>query len=184
MDRASALALLHSHLQAANLRSHCVASEAIMRALARRLGQDEERWGLAGLLHDLDFEATRDEPGRHTVVACQALRDAGVDDEIIDAIRHHNAEALHLQRSTVFHHALAAAETITGLIVASALVQPDRKLASVKPESVIKRMAKKDFARAVDRNVIRECEKLGMTLDEFVALSLSAMQEVAGELGL
>jgi len=184
MDRASALALLHNHLRAANLRSHCLASEAIMRALARRLGQDEERWGLAGLLHDLDFEATREEPGRHTVVASQALRHAGIDDEVIDAIRHHNAEALNLQRSTLFHHALAAAETITGLIVASALVQPDKKLASVKPESVIKRMAKKDFARAVDRNVIRECEKLGLTLEEFVELAVGAMQGVAGELGL
>ena len=104
--------------------------------------------------------------------------------EIIQTIKAHNAAALGISRETAFEHALACAETITGLIVATALVQPDKKLASVKPKSVIKRMKKKDFARNVDRDIIMECEAAGVPLDEFVELSLKAMCAIADELGL
>ena len=184
MTRDEALALLRRHMTADALIKHCLASEAIMRHLARRLGEDEESWALAGLLHDIDFEETKDAPARHTLRAEEILREAGVSGDIIDAIKGHNAESLGFQRSTRFQHALACAETITGLIVATALVYPDKKLASVKPESVVKRMKKKDFARNVNRGVILECETLGLSLDAFAALSLEAMQGIAGDLGL
>jgi putative nucleotidyltransferase with HDIG domain len=155
-----------------------------MRRCAREVGQDVEAWGLAGLLHDVDFEQTRDAPDRHGAVGCDLLAQAGLAPDVVDAIRHHNAEGLGLKRATPFHHALAAAETITGLIVATALVQPDRKLASVQPASVLKRMKKKDFARAVNREVIAECERFGVPLDRFVALAVEAMQGIAEALGL
>jgi len=184
MNRDEALALLKEHVRTENLLKHCIASEAIMRHLARRLGEDEEKWGIAGLLHDLDFDETKDEPARHGLRAEGILREHGLDEESIQAIKAHNAEGLGLQRSTRFHHALAAAETITGLIVATALVYPDKKLAAVKPKSVTKRMKKKDFARNVSREIIMECEEIGVDLADFAALSLQAMQEVAGELGL
>lgn len=184
MTRDEALQLLEEHLKADNLRKHCLAAEAIMRALAHHFGEDEERWGLAGLLHDLDFEETRDDPARHGLVAAELLKQKGFDDEFVEAVKAHNAEGLGLVRETRFQHALAAAETITGLIVATALVYPDKKLASVKTSSITKRMKKKDFARNVSREIIMECEEIGLTLQEFAEISLRAMQGIAGELGL
>ena len=184
MERAEALSLLNEHLKNANLVKHCLATEAIMRSLAERLGEDADLWGLAGLLHDLDFERTKDTPEQHTLQTLEILKNYDLPQELLQAIKAHNAEALGIERRSAFDFALAAAETITGLIVACALVQPDKKLASVKPESVIKKMKKKDFARNVNRDIIRECEKLGMSLDEFVRLSLEAMRNITDELGL
>jgi len=184
MNRDDAWKLLNEHLRMENLVKHCLATEAIMRALAERLGKDKDTWCLAGLLHDLDFERTQNEPAKHTIETAAVLEKHGIASEIIQAIKAHNAEALGFQRQSDFEHALAAAETVTGLIVATALVYPDKKLASVKPSSITKRMKRKDFARGVNRDIILECEKLGLTLDQFVELSLTAMQGVAGQLGL
>lgn len=184
MDRNEALAILKEHLTQDNLVKHCLATEAIMRALAEKFGEDVDKWGLAGLLHDLDFEQTQSDPSRHGLETAEALAAHGVDPEIIQTIKAHNAEHLGLQRQTRFEHALACTETITGLIVATALVYPDKKLASVKPKSVTKRMKKKDFARNVSREIIMECEQIGLSLEEFVHVSLTAMQGVSEELGL
>ena len=184
MERAEALELLKTHLANDRLVAHCVATEAIMRALAPRFDADSDVWGLAGLLHDLDFEETGEDETRHAEVAAERLAEHGVSPEIVNAIRKHNAEGLGLQRETEFEHALTCAETITGLIVATALVYPDKKLASVKPKSVTKRMKTAHFARSVSRERIRECETIGIPLAEFVALSLAAMTEIAEELGL
>ena len=178
------LSLLESHVKTDALIKHCLATEAIMRALARRLGEDEEAWGTAGLLHDLDFEETKNDPQEHGLKTAGILASAGIGPEVIECIKAHNAEALGIERNTDFAHALAAAETITGLIVATALVYPDQKLASVKPGSIIKRMKKKDFARAVNRQIIMECEQVGLSLAEFVELSLKAMQGISDALGL
>lgn len=184
MNRDEALDLLKTHVKTENLIKHCLATEAIMRRLARHLGEDEDTWGVAGLIHDLDFDQTKDTPDRHGLMTAEMLAERGVAEDMIDAIKAHNAEGLGLERTKPFHHALACAETITGLVVATALVYPDKKLASVKVKSVRKRMKKKDFARNVNRDIIMECEKLGLTLDEFIELSLSAMQEIAEALGL
>ena len=184
MKRDEALALLRDCVKSENLVKHCLATEAILRALAARLKADAEVWGQAGLLHDLDFEETKDTPAQHSLKTAQILEQHGFPPEFVKAVKAHNAEALGLKRETPLEFALAAAETITGLIVATALVQPDKKLASVRPESVIKRMKKKDFARNVNREIILEYEKLGLSLEEFVALSVEAMQGMAGELGL
>ena len=184
LTRDEAHALLCEHVQAENLRKHCLATEAILRSLASRLGEDEELWGTVGLIHDLDFERTKDAPAEHTLVTCQLLADKGLPDHALQAIREHNAEALGIPRQSKLGIALACGETITGLIVATALVYPDKKLASVKPKSVRKRMKKKDFARAVSREIIGECERIGLELGEFIDLSLEAMQGVAADLGL
>ena len=175
---------MESHLEADNLRKHSLASEAIMRALARRLGHDEDIWGMAGLLHDLDYDQTKDDPTRHGLVTAEILGDKGVAPEIIQAIKSHNAEALGLSRQTPLDLALTCAETMTGMVVATTLVYPDKKVKLVKPKSITKRMKEKQFARGVRREHIMLCEELGVPLAEFAALSLAAMSEIDEELGL
>lgn len=184
IGRERALELLNQHLSNPNLVKHCLASEAVMRRLARHFGEDEELWGLTGLLHDLDVELTLNDLPRHTHETVRILREEGVAAEIIEAIRMHNEAAHGDKRSERFHHALAAGETITGLIIASALVYPDKKLASVKPKSVRKRYKEKLFAAGANREIIAECEQIGIPVPEFCDLCLAAMQEIAADLGL
>ncbi len=184
MTREEAEGLLKEHVKNGRMLDHCYASEAVLRALARRLGRDEERWGLAGLLHDIDIEAVGGDLARHGIEAERILAGAGIDPEIVDAVKMHNEAVCGTSRCTEFQHALAAGETVTGLIVATALVQPDRKIASVKVKSITKRMKEKAFAASVNRETIRECEKLGIPLDEFAEISLAAMRGIAGRLGL
>ena len=184
MNRQEAWNLLVTSLKQENLVKHCLATEAIMRALAKELGRDVESWGIAGLLHDLDFEATKDEPHRHTLRTAEVLLEKGLPEEIIQAIKAHNAEALGLNRTGDMDYALSAAEALTGLIAAAALVLPDKKLSSLKPQSILRRMKEKAFARNVNRETILECEKLGFSLEWFVELGLRAMQGISQELGL
>ncbi len=184
VTRAEALEMVHSHIKNENLVNHSLAAEAVMRAAAARLGEDLEKWGLAGLLHDLDAE-TQPDLATHTRETAAILQDKGVDSEIVEAIRLHNPTAWPgEERRSRFHFALAAGETITGLIIAAALVNPEKKLAAVKAKSVKKRYKEKAFARGADRDVIAECEKAGIPLAEFCEMSLVAMQEIAGEIGL
>ncbi len=185
MEREKALELLRTHVKNDNLVKHCLASEAVMRALAARLGADPALWGLAGLLHDIDVELTAGDLSRHTHEAVRILKENGLPDTLIEAVKLHN-EAAHggIKRSETFHKALAAGETLTGLITATALVYPDRKLSSVKASSVTKRMKDKRFAASVDRGIIMECEAAGLKLEEFVELSLSAMRGISADLGL
>jgi len=184
ISREAALALVRERIDNPNLVNHCLASEAVMRALAPRFGADPELWGLAGLLHDLDAESQPD-LATHTLETAALLEARGVAAEIIEAIRMHNETAQGgRRRAEPFHHALAAGETITGLIVATALVYPDRKLASVRARSVRKRYKERAFAAGADRGIIAECETIGIPLDEFCAICLQAMQGIADEIGL
>ncbi len=159
--------------------AHCHASELVMRALATRLGEDPDKWGIAGLPHDIDVEITDANLLTHAMEAVKILEKNGVDPEIMEAIMLHNEDAAHKQsRSKKFHYALAAGETITGLIFATALVYPDKKIFSVKPKSIVKRMKEKAFAASVKRENILECENLGINLDEFATPSLEALKEM------
>lgn len=155
-----------------------------MRALAEKLGHDADQWGIAGLLHDIDVEITDADPKRHGLEGIPILEAAGMDPESIEAIKMHNEEASGLPRDKEYHHALAAGETITGMIVATTLVYPDKKLASVKPKSVVKRMKQKAFAASVNRDTILECEKIGIPLPEFADLAVKAMREISEQIGL
>ena len=182
--REKALARLREHIQNEKTIIHSLASEAVMRALALHLGEDENRWGLTGLLHDIDVEVTNADPKVHALKAEELLGDFGFDSEMLDAIRMHNDEATGIARSTRFQYALAAGETITGLIYATTLVYPDKKIESIKYKSVRKRMKEKAFAASVNRDIIRECEELGISLDEFIQLSVDAMKKISGQIGL
>ena len=184
ITKEDAVALLCKYVKNERMLYHCYATEVVMMALARRLGQDEERWRIAGLLHDLDLELVDGNLTAHTHETAKILDGMGVDPEIIDAIKMHNEDAWGMKRNTVFHHALAAGETITGMIAATALVYPDKKLASVKTKSVPKRMKEKAFAASVNRDTIMECEKLGIPLGEFAEICLGAMKEISDRLGL
>jgi len=164
--------------------NHCYSSEAVMRGIARYLGRDEEKWGLAGLLHDLDVEIVNVDSSIHGKETTRILTELNVDLEIVDAIRMHNETSAGEKRSKEFQYALAAGETLTGLIVATTLVYPDRKLSSVKPKSVIKRMKEKKFAASVRRENIMECELIGIPLSEFVEISINAMRSISDEIGL
>lgn len=184
ITRQDALELVRQHLKNPNMVNHCLASEAVLGALAEKLGEDVDKWRLAGLLHDLDAESHPD-LDIHTRETARILQAGGVDPEIVEAIRLHNARAYPgKSRSTRLQHALAAGETITGLIVAAALVNPAKKLAAVKPKSVKKRFKEKAFARGADREIIKECELLGIEVPEFCELALAAMQDIADDIGL
>jgi len=184
MNRSRAIELLNTYIQNPRMKNHCYASEAVLGALARRLGKDEEVWSFAGLLHDLDVEITNADPKVHGLKTAEILTEEGFDPEAVEAIRLHNEMATGIKRSTEFQYALAAGETITGLIVATTLVYPDKKIASVKPKSVVKRMKEKAFSASVDRDIIRECELIGIPLAEFAELSINAMKEIGEEIGL
>lgn len=183
LTRDEALRMLEENVSAQNLRYHCLATEAIMRALAADRGEDQDVWGLAGLLHDIDFEETGDTPERHGQVAAEMLRGL-LPEEAVRAVVAHNAECNGSERETDFEHLLSAAESVTGLISATALIYPERKLAPVKAKSVVKRMTKTGFARAVNRDSIRECTEAGYELDVFVRLALDSMKEIAEDIGL
>jgi len=176
------LDLLKKHISNPKMIAHSLASEAVLKALAKKFGEDEGIWGYAGLLHDIDVEITNADPKTHALVGAQMLTNE-LPAEAIDAIKMHNEHATGLARTTRFQFALAAGETITGLIFATALVYPDKKIESVKVKSVTKRMKEKIFAASVNRETILECEKIGIPLDEFVDIALGALRPIASEIG-
>ena len=178
------LSLLKSHIANPKMIAHSLASEAVMKALARRFGENEDVWGMAGLLHDIDVELTGADPLRHGPEGAAMLQQEDLPAEVLDAIGMHNEKATgEKKRTTLFQHALAAGETITGLIFAVALVYPDKKISSVKTKSVTKRMKEKAFAASVNREAIMECETIGIPLNEFTQLALEALAPIEEELG-
>ena len=183
-NREKAIDRLHEYIKNEKTVIHSLSSEAVLRALATRLDEDVDRWGLTGLLHDIDMEVTGGDPKVHALKAAELLEGLGLDEEMLTAIRMHNEGATGEPRTTRFQHALAAGETITGLIYATALVYPDKKIASVKYKSVRKRMKEKAFAASVNRDIIMECEETGIPLDEFIQIAVDAMREISEEIGL
>ncbi len=166
-----------------NLFKHILAVEAVMRRLAEHFGEDTERWGDAGLLHDIDYEETKDDPATHSLLSGKIAEDLGYDKEIVDAVKAHN-EYHGLPRDTNMSKALYSADPLTGLIVASALISPGKKLSGIDADFVLNRMAEKSFARGANRDTIRSCSELGLDLREFVSMGLEAMQGISKELGL
>jgi putative nucleotidyltransferase with HDIG domain len=186
-----AVNLLKEHVQDEGIWGHCRETEVIMRALARRFGQDEEQWAIIGLLHDIDFEKTKNEPAKHCLMALDILKEAGVSQEAIDVIFSHafgsecgGGGLEEKKRTKPIEHALVAAETITGLVFAAALMTPEKKLAVLKTKSLKKRYKSKAFARNCNREFIAEIEAAGLPLDEFFEISVKAMQGISDELGL
>ena len=187
ISREQALKLLHANMQSINLRRHCYAVEAVMRALAMRFEEDEEKWGVIGLLHDGDYEKTQDTPEKHTLLMAEWLKAAGeADEEFLSAILSHNyAHTGENPPKNRLEWSLYCCDELTGFIVAVALVRPDKKLASVTTDSVLKKWDQRAFAAGVKREQIEECEpRLGIPLREFVEMALVAMQRISKDLGL
>lgn len=160
-----------------------LAVEAIMRRLARDLGENEDAWGLLGLLHDIDYEKTESTPEKHGLLAIEILN-GNVPDELIKAIKAHNFAHTGVKPETTMDKALIACDAISGLLVACALVMPSRRLADVKAETVAKKFRDKDFARGANRERILVCEEIDIPKERFFEVSLAGLKEAAQQIGL
>jgi len=183
MTREEALDSIKANVQNENSIKHMLATEAIMRSLAKRLGEDEEEWGLTGLLHDIDMELTEGDMSKHSKLGADLTKELGANEAMVHAILCHN-EAHDVPRETKLDKALFCVDPLTGLIVASALVRPDKKLAGLEAKSVRKKFKAKAFAAGANRDQISLCHEIGLELDEFIELGLAAMKEIAADLGL
>ena len=181
MTREEAIRAVKENCGNRNLVKHMLATEAVMVGLADRLGEDRELWGLAGLLHDLDYEETAEDPDRHGLVSADMLGEMGICEEIIHAVKAHNE---HVTRDSTMDKALYASDPVTGLIVAAALMHPDKTLAGLDVEFVMRRFGEKRFAAGASREQIAACSELGLTLEEFLDVAIRSMQGISGDLGL
>lgn len=183
INREEALKLLESHIQTKNLLKHMYAVEAVMRGLARHFNEDEELWAMAGLLHDIDYDQTKDDPARHSLVGGDMLASLGFPSDLVYAVKCHN-DYHGLERINLIDKALYAVDPLTGLIVAGALIRPEKKLEPVDVDFLINRFGEKSFARGARRETIACCSEMGLGLEEFIAIGLAAMKDVHQELGL
>ncbi len=183
MTREEALDSIKANVENENSIKHMLATEAIMRALAKRLGEDEEEWGLTGLLHDIDVELTQGNMHTHSKLGADLAGELGVNKAVVHAILCHN-EAHGIPRETKLDKALFCVDPLTGLITAAALVRPDKKLASLEAKSVIKKFKQKGFAAGANRQQITQCSEIEIELGQFIELGLMAMQAIADDLGL
>ncbi|NSW78621.1 MAG: HDIG domain-containing protein [Chthonomonadetes bacterium] len=183
LSREDAWNLLCEYVQSENLRKHMLAVEACMRYYARLWGEDENLWGIVGLLHDLDYEQ-HPSLEEHPFVGMEILRQRGYPEEVVRAVGSH-ADHTGIPRQSRMEHTLYACDELTGFVVAVALVRPNKKLAEVDVSAVRKKMKDKAFARAVNREeLLKGAEAIGLPFDEHVQNVIRAMSEIAGELGL
>ena len=185
--RERAIQLLNEHIENKNLIKHSLAVGALMKALAVRFGKENEieNWELAGLLHDMDWDKTRNDISSHTKLTEEILKKENFPAEVIEAIKRHNREAGNPPPETILEKVLYYTEEITGLVVASALVLPSKKLADLSVDSIIKRFHEKAFARGVDRELLKEMpSQINISLEELVSIALKTMQEMSNELEL
>jgi putative nucleotidyltransferase with HDIG domain len=183
MTREEALSLVNENVKKRNVVYHMLAVEAIMRSVARFFGEDEGKWGLIGLLHDIDYEKTEATPEKHSLLAEEILKGA-VPDDIIRSIKTHNHKYTGVMPETRMDKALIASDAISGLLVACALVMPSKKLVDVKVETVAKKFKDKDFARGAERERILVCEEIGIPRDKFFEVALNGLKNAATEIGL
>jgi putative nucleotidyltransferase with HDIG domain len=181
MNRDEALAYLKSKVANENLIKHSLACEAIMRRLAGRLGGDADLWALAGLLHDIDYDAVGQDPAQHAAVGGAWLAEKGLPAEVVEAVKGHNDKA---PRTTPMARALYATDPASGFITACALIGKEKKLAPVDLTFMKKRFKEKRFAARASREGMSSCSELGLSLDDFLSESLAAMKEIAPDLGL
>ncbi len=181
MKREEAILILKEKMQNANLIKHCLATEACLKELASHFGENEELWALAGLLHDIDYEETKEDPSRHGLIGAEYVKGLGVPGEVVQAIRVHSG---HAPAHSRLDWALLATDPLTGLIVAAALMHPSKKLANLDSEFIMRRYKEKRFAAGANREQIAMCSNLGLDLNDFIDICLKGMKNVAESLGL
>ncbi len=180
INRDEALKLVMQHVSNKNLVKHMIAVEGVMRHLAGHFNEDEEMWGLAGLLHDLDYSETVDDFSRHGFRTVEILKEHDVPSAVLHAINSHPG---HIPRESLMDKALYAVDPLTGLIVAAVLMHPQKKLDALEVDFIVRRFKEKRFAAGADRDQIRSCSELGLELEEFLELGLQGMQNVSEQLG-
>lgn len=184
MTREEAIKILKKNIQTKNLIKHSLAVGAIMGALAERFGRDKEKWEIAGLLHDIDYEKTKNEPEKHSLVGAEMLKNLGLNEEIVQAVKSHN-DIHGLKPETLMAKALYVSDPLSGLIAAATLVLPSKKIKDLTVKSVLNRFKEKRFASGANREIIKKCEEyFNLSLEEFVEIALKAMKEISNELGL
>jgi len=184
MNEEKALLMLNDKVKTPNLIKHCLACGSAMKELAEYFKEDEGKWGIAGLLHDIDYEDTKDKPEQHSLIGAEFLQKQGIDQEIVEAVKTHNG--IHgFEPETKMAKALFCADPLTGLIVASVLVLPSKKIKDVTTDNVLNRFKEKGFAKGANREIIKRCESLlDLPLENFVDLVLHGMQKIDKELRL
>ncbi len=183
LSREEAVQLLEQYLRNDKLVKHSLAVETILRAIARQLNKDEDLWGVTGLLHDLDYEYTKEDPGKHATMSAQILEGL-LPEYAVDAIKAHNYMHTDQIPMTSLDKALIASDAVSGLIIASALVMPNKSLAEVQLSTVINKFNDKSFAAGCNRSRIELCTDFGLDLETFLNISLKALQQIAPTLGL
>lgn len=183
LSREQAYAEVTKYVENKNLINHMLAVEAVMRGLAAHFGEDQELWGLAGLMHDIDYDQTKDDPNLHSLRGAEILAELGLPPEVVQAVKVHNYTH-GIPRQTLLDKALFAADPVSGLLVAAALVRPDKKLSGVELEYLVRKFGEKAFARGANRDQIRTCSEIGLELEEFLDISLQAMKAIAEDIGL
>jgi len=181
-NREEILDSIQGNVQDKNLIKHMLATEAIMRALARKLGENEEEWGITGLIHDIDMELVEGDMSSHSKLGADIAKELGASETMVHAILCHN-EAHGVPRETKLDKALFCADPLSGLITAAALVRPD-KLSGLTTNSAMKRFREKSFAAGVNREQVAQCQEIGLELEEFIRLGIEAMKGIASELQL
>jgi putative nucleotidyltransferase with HDIG domain len=182
LNKDEVLDSIHDNVQDKNMIKHMLATEAIMRALAKKLREDEEEWGLTGLIHDIDMELVDGDMSSHSKLGADIAQELGASETMSHAILCHN-EAHGVPRETKLDKALFCADPLSGLITAAALVRPD-KLSGLTTKSVMKRFREKSFAAGVNREQVAQCQEIGLELEEFIGLGIEAMKGIASELAL
>jgi len=183
MNREEAFNLIKEKIQNQNLVKHSLAVEACTKALADHFNGDKEKWGIAGLLHDIDYEETKNSPEGHSIVGAEFLEKLGLDKEITEAVKCHN-EAHGILPESKLAKALFCVDPLTGLIVAATLVLPSKKLKDLTVENVLNRFKEKLFAKGANREIILKCSEIGLSLEKFVEICLKAMQQISDQIGL
>lgn len=189
ISRSDAISLLKKHPQEESNMNHYLESEAIMRGLANHFGEDEDYWGMLGLLHDVDWNLIKNDLSQHSVKAQEVLKDAGFDDEFIQIVQSHcyGFDAIpkfkDRQREKKVEHALAAAETLTGIIYAYALMR-GKKISDMEVKGLKKKFKDKTFAANCNRDIIREIEKTGLNLNEFFGIAIESLKKIKEDIGL
>jgi putative nucleotidyltransferase with HDIG domain len=183
IDRDEAFTLLQKYLKDEKLIKHSLAVEAILKKMAKNLGKDVELWGLTGLLHDLDYDYTNREPEKHANVTAQILEGL-IPEKYVNAIKAHNYKHTDYTPTTSIDKALIAADAVSGLVIATALIIPSKKLADVKLETLLDKFYDHSFAQGCSRSRIELCQDTGLDVEAFLALSLNSLKEIADELGL
>jgi len=183
VKREEALTLVEGNVKNEGMLKHMLAVEAIMRKLAGHLKEDAELWGTTGLLHDVDYGLTEENPGEHGITAEKMLQNL-VDERVLRAIKAHNSQSTKVKPETTMEKALVAADSVSGLVIACALVMPTKKLGDVKMKTITKKFKDKDFARGSDRGRVLMCESIGLPKEKFFEVALEALQSISEKLGL